>query len=51
MRGEHPSHPADPGDIDVTILAAEAEARGEMWSYLVTVQYLHSFACGVQVAS
>ena len=51
MRGEHPGHPADPGDIDVTILSAEAQSSREMWPYIVTVQHLHSFTCGVQVAS
>jgi hypothetical protein len=51
MRCEHPSHPPDPGDIDIPILAAEAEPSGEMRSHLIAIQYLYSFACGMQVAS
>jgi hypothetical protein len=51
MGGEHPSDPADPGDIDIPILSAEAEPSGEMWSHLVAVEHLYPFACGVQVVS
>jgi hypothetical protein len=51
VRGKHPCYPADPGDVDVAVLATEAQASGEMRSHLVAVQHLHALARGVQLLS
>ena len=47
VRGKHPCHPANPGHIDVTILATVTQAGGEVRPHLVTVQHLHPLARAV----
>ena len=41
--------PSRSGDVDVAVLAAEAQPGGEMRSHLVAVQHLDSLARGAQL--
>jgi hypothetical protein len=51
VRCQQSSHPTDPSDIGVTILAAEAQAGRQMWPNFIAVQYLYPLARGIQLVS